>query len=47
MSGAHDACGFRDDAGPWVLGALAEPDASAFASHLDTCDDCRREVGCG
>jgi anti-sigma-K factor RskA len=44
VSGAHDPCGFRDDAGPWVLGALAEPDASAFASHLDTCDDCRREV---
>ncbi|WCB95770.1 hypothetical protein DSM104299_04520 [Baekduia alba] len=43
MSG-HDDCRFRDDVGPWVLGALAEPDAAAFATHLEACDDCRREV---
>jgi hypothetical protein len=37
-------CRFRDDAGPWVLGALGEPDASAFSAHLAACDGCRREV---
>ncbi|HWH94372.1 MAG TPA: hypothetical protein VNT03_10980, partial [Baekduia sp.] len=39
-----DPCRHRDDAGPWVLGALGEPDAGAFAAHLDACADCRREV---
>jgi anti-sigma factor RsiW len=38
------ACRFRDDSGPWVLGALGEPDASAFSAHLAACDGCRREV---
>src|SRR6185295_13640898 len=27
-----------------VLGALAEPEAAAFAAHLEDCDGCRREV---
>jgi anti-sigma-K factor RskA len=39
-----DDCRHRDDAGPWVLGALAEQDARAFALHLDTCPECRTEV---
>jgi anti-sigma-K factor RskA len=39
-----DECRFRDDVGPWVLGALDEPDARAFASHMDACAHCRREV---
>lgn len=37
-------CQYRDDAGPWVLGALGEPDASAFEEHLTVCDACTREV---
>lgn len=37
-------CRFRDDAGSWVLGALGEPDAGAFAGHLQECERCRREV---
>src|SRR4051812_1685626 len=35
-------CRHRDDAGPWVLGALAEEDAHAFAAHLEGCPACRR-----
>jgi anti-sigma-K factor RskA len=37
-------CRHRDDAGAWVLGALAEDDARAFAAHLPGCADCRRDV---
>jgi anti-sigma-K factor RskA len=37
-------CPHRDDAGPWVLGALAEDDARRFAAHLEDCDECRQEV---
>jgi anti-sigma-K factor RskA len=44
MSDAPGGCRFRDDAGPWVLGALAEPEAATFAAHLEDCDACRREV---
>jgi anti-sigma-K factor RskA len=45
MSGATSPCPHRDDAGPWVLGALDEQDARAFAMHLETgCDACRAEV---
>jgi anti-sigma-K factor RskA len=40
----NDACRHRDDAGPWVLGALADEDGRAFALHLEACPDCRREV---
>jgi anti-sigma-K factor RskA len=40
----HDDCRFRDDVGPWVLGALGEPDATAFGAHLEVCAACRREV---
>jgi hypothetical protein len=39
------ACPHRDDAGAWVLGALAEDDARAFAAHLTACAACRRDVG--
>jgi anti-sigma-K factor RskA len=39
-----DDCQHRDDAGPWVLGALAEGDAMRFALHLETCTHCRVEV---
>lgn len=38
------ACPHRDDAGPWVLGALEDADARAFAAHLEGCADCRSEV---
>jgi hypothetical protein len=44
MSAHDDDCRFRDDAGPWVLHALAEPDATAFAEHLEVCPECRSEV---
>jgi anti-sigma-K factor RskA len=37
-------CAHRDDAGPWVLGALHEDDAGAFAAHLKSCAGCRAEV---
>jgi anti-sigma-K factor RskA len=39
-----DDCRHGDDAGPWVLGALDEQDARAFALHLESCPICRREV---
>jgi anti-sigma-K factor RskA len=39
-----DDCRHRDDAGPWVLGALDDEDARAFALHLDSCPICRLEV---
>ena len=39
-----DDCRHRDDAGPWVLGALDDEDARAFALHLESCPVCRREV---
>jgi anti-sigma-K factor RskA len=38
----HDA--LRDNAGPWVLGALDEEEAWRFAAHLDVCNACRAEV---
>jgi anti-sigma-K factor RskA len=38
------ACVHRDDAGPWVLGALDESDSDAFLMHLQRCADCRAEV---
>jgi anti-sigma-K factor RskA len=37
-------CPHRDDAGPWVLGALEDADERAFAVHLEGCDECRAEV---
>jgi anti-sigma-K factor RskA len=37
-------CPHRDDAGPWVLGALADDDARAFGTHLEGCEVCRAEV---
>jgi hypothetical protein len=37
-------CAHRDDAGAWVLQALAEDDAHAFGEHLRGCAECRREV---
>jgi anti-sigma-K factor RskA len=40
----NNDCAYRDDAGPWVLGALGEPDASVFEEHLTVCDACAREV---
>ena len=39
-----DDCRHRDDAGPWVLGALDDEDARAFAEHLESCSICRLEV---
>jgi anti-sigma-K factor RskA len=39
-----DDCRHRDDAGPWVLGALDEQDARAFVEHLESCPICRLEV---
>lgn len=40
----HGRCPHRDDAGPWVLGALHDADTQAFAAHLETCAECRAEV---
>jgi anti-sigma-K factor RskA len=37
-------CPQRDSAGPWVLGALGEEEQDAFATHLESCETCRREV---
>jgi anti-sigma-K factor RskA len=38
------ACPRRDDAGPWVLGALADEDAATFATHLESCEACQADV---
>jgi anti-sigma-K factor RskA len=35
---------YADDAGPWLLGALAQDEARAFSSHLESCELCRGEV---
>jgi anti-sigma-K factor RskA len=35
----------RDDAGPYLLGALPEDEARAFEAHLRTCHVCRDELG--
>lgn len=37
-------CPQRDSAGPWVLGALGEEEQHTFATHLESCEVCRREV---
>ncbi|MDX6727866.1 MAG: hypothetical protein QOK49_2671 [Baekduia sp.] len=37
-------CLHRDDAGPWVLGALDDDEAAAFATHLESCQACRDAV---
>jgi hypothetical protein len=37
-------CAHRDDAGPWVLGALPDDEHARFAAHLPGCEICRREV---
>ena len=39
---SHDA--WRDDAGLYALGALAEKDRDAFEAHLATCPECAAEV---
>jgi anti-sigma-K factor RskA len=38
----HDI--LRDNAGPWVLGALDGDEAWQFSAHLEVCAACRREV---
>ena len=38
------SCEHTDDAGAWVLGALPEDEQRRFATHLETCEICRREV---
>jgi anti-sigma-K factor RskA len=38
----HDE--LRDNAGPWVLGALDDDEAWRFSAHLDVCSTCRDEV---
>lgn len=37
-------CEHGIDAGAWVLGALDEREAAAYAEHLRTCERCRAEV---
>jgi anti-sigma-K factor RskA len=37
-------CSHRDDAGPWVLGALDDDEAAVFTTHLESCRACRDEV---
>jgi hypothetical protein len=37
-------CAHRDDAAAWVLGALPEPEGTAFGAHLHVCGDCRENV---
>ena len=41
--GAHDET-FAEQCAAWVLGALPPDEAEAFARHLETCEECRREV---
>jgi anti-sigma-K factor RskA len=38
----YDGCG--EDAAAYVLGALTEQEAAAFAAHLQACAGCREEV---
>jgi anti-sigma factor RsiW len=38
------SCGHVEDAGAWVLGALATDETERFAAHLPGCAVCRREV---
>jgi anti-sigma-K factor RskA len=40
--GAHEGC--AQDAAPYVLGALTEPEYEAFKVHLESCAICREEV---
>ena len=42
MDTDHDD--LRDNAGPWVLGALDDDEAWRFSAHLDVCQSCRDEV---
>lgn len=37
-------CERRDDAGAWVLGALPEQEAGAFAAHVQACGACAAQV---
>jgi anti-sigma-K factor RskA len=39
-----DRCPHRDDAGPWVIGALDDADSRTYATHLETCGECQAEV---
>jgi anti-sigma-K factor RskA len=42
MDTDHDE--LRDNAGPWVLGALDDDEAWRFSAHLEVCQSCREEV---
>jgi anti-sigma-K factor RskA len=42
MDTDHDE--LRDNAGPWVLGALDDDEAWRFSTHLEVCQSCREEV---
>jgi anti-sigma-K factor RskA len=42
MDTDHDE--LRDNAGPWVLGALDDDEAWRFSAHLEVCSSCREEV---
>lgn len=35
---------YRDDAGCYLLGAMADAERAAFEAHLEACPDCREEV---
>ncbi|HEV2768720.1 MAG TPA: anti-sigma factor [Solirubrobacteraceae bacterium] len=37
-------CERHDDAGAWVLGALPEQEAGAFAAHVQACEACAAQV---
>jgi len=39
-----DACEHCDDAGAWVLGALSDREAEAFAYHMQACEACAAQV---
>ena len=39
-----DHARFADDAGAFLLGALAEEERGAFELHMESCPDCREEV---
>jgi len=44
MSASYDHDELLADAGAWVLGALPDADAAAFAEHLRECAVCQAEV---
>ena len=44
VSGATSSCPHRHDVAVYALGALVGPERAALREHLDTCEQCQREL---